>query len=139
MIYLFFIILAILLEGTVVSLPVVLDLLLIFFVLKKRSRVLVPAFFSGLALDIFRVRTLGITGVFFIVFIFLVFLYERKFEIATYPFVFFASFLGGAVYLHLFGYNNVFWQGVINSIVAVLLFKFSIFNSKFSMKSKFEN
>ena len=123
MIFLFFLILAILLEATLTSIPIVLDLLLVFFILKRKSRLLVYAFVSGMVLDIFRVRALGLTGIFFIVFILLVFLYEKKFEIATYPFVFFASFLGGIAYLVLFDYNSVFWQGLSSSIVAILLFK----------------
>lgn len=120
--FLFIIVFAVILEGTITSLPIVLDVLLVFFIVKKRSRLLLPAFFSGIALDIFRVRPLGLTGIFFIVFILLVFLYERKFETATYPFVFFSSFLGGALYLFLFGSGQVLGQPLVSSIVAVLIF-----------------
>jgi len=123
MIFLFFLILAILLEATLTSIPIVLDLLLVFFILKRKSRMLVYAFVSGMVLDIFRVRALGLTGIFFIVFILLVFLYEKKFEIVTYPFVFFASFLGGIGYLYLFSYGYVLEQALGGSIIAILMFK----------------
>jgi len=121
--YLFFLILAILLEATVISIPIVLDVLLVYFILSKKSRLLIFAFVAGIILDILRIRVLGLTSIFFMVFILLVFLYEKKFEIATYPFVFFAAFLGGIWYLLLFGYGYVLEQAVGGSMIAVLMFK----------------
>jgi len=140
MIFLVFLIFAILLEATVISTPIVLDLLLVFFILERKSRLLVNGFVSGMILDIFRLRVLGLTGIFFIVFILLVFLYEKKFEIATYPFVFFASFLGGVLYLWIFAHNHVFEQSIVSSIIAVLMFGgLRNFNKMSNLKSQNSN
>lgn len=121
--FLFFISLAILLEGTVTSIPIVLDVLLVFYILKRTSRIFIPAFISGIILDVFGVRTLGITSIFFIVFLFIVLQYARKFEISTYPFVFFASFAGGLTYLTIFRYHHILEQAIVSSLISVLLFK----------------
>jgi len=121
--FLFFIIVATLLEGTITSIPLVVLALLVFYILKRQSSIFTIAFVSGIILDILSVRTLGSSSAFFIAFIFIVLLYERKFEIATYPFVLFASFLGGTSYLLIFGYDHVLEQALANSLIAALLFR----------------
>src|SRR3989338_11445134 len=90
---------AVLLESTITSIPLVLDVLIVFYVLRRKSRLLIPAFIAGIILDIFQVRELGQTNIFLLLVVFLVFLYEKKFEITTSPFLFFSSFIGGGVYL----------------------------------------
>lgn len=119
---------AILLEGTITSIPIVLDVLLVFYILERKSRLFILALISGIILDVFGVRALGLTSIFLIAFIFIVLLYERKFEIATYPFVFFSSFLGSFMYLLLFGYNYLIQQAIVSSLFAVLLFSVVIPN-----------
>lgn len=128
--FLFFIIVAILVEATITPIPIVALVLLVFYIVKRSSQVFFPAFVSGIVLDIFSVRTLGLSSLFFIAFMFTVFLYERKFETQTITFVFFATFLGSLIYLKIFGYNNILFQSFINAIIGVLLFKFSISNLK---------
>ncbi|MEK7534705.1 MAG: hypothetical protein AAB600_05270 [Patescibacteria group bacterium] len=119
---------AILFEATITSIPIVLDVLLVFYILKRKSGIFITAFILGIILDVFMVRTLGLTSIFFIAFIFVVFLYERKFEIVTYPFVFFASFLGSLISLLLFGYNYLIQQAIVSSLFAVVLFRVVIPN-----------
>ncbi len=108
---------------TITTLPFILILLLCLAVVFKTSWVFVLAFFTGLFLDLSQVGVLGQSSIFFIIFIFLLFLYERKFEIQTLPFVFFAAFLGSLSYLLVFGYDHVFTQALVSGIVAILLFK----------------
>jgi len=138
--YLFFLILAILLEATVISIPIVLDVLLVYFILSKKSRLLIFAFVAGIILDILRIRVLGLTSIFFMVFILLVFLYEKKFEIATYPFVFFAAFLGGILYLLMLNYSYVLEQAVMGALIAAILFKLlnNIKNQKLNIKNTYQ-
>jgi cell shape-determining protein MreD len=82
------------------------------------------AFFFGIFLDLVSFKTLGSSSSFFIIFLFLVLLYQRKFEIATNTFVFFASLLGSFGYLILLGYNNnIILQAILSSIIGLLLFK----------------
>lgn len=114
---------AVLIEGVVISIPIVLDVIIIFFILKRSYWLFLPAFVSGIFLDVLSVRALGLSSLFFVLFIFIVALYERKFEIATYPFVFLSSFLGGFLYLLIFGYNHIVGQAIMSSLIAIVLFK----------------
>lgn len=122
---LFFLILifAILLEGIITSIPLVLDVLLVAYILKRKSSLFILALILGIVLDVFSVRTLGSSSIYFVSFLFIVFLYERKFEITTYPFILFSSFLGALFYLWIFGYDYVLLQSLASSLISVLLFK----------------
>lgn len=114
---------AVVLEGAVTTLPLVVLTLLVFSVVTKKQELLVVAFFSGLLLDIVRLSSLGQTSLFLLIFIFVVLLYDRKFEIQTLPFVAASSFLGSLAYLMIFVHNQIFMQALTSSIIALLLFK----------------
>lgn len=119
------------LEG-ITTLPLVLIVLLCLYIVFKRPMLFALAFFTGLFLDLFLLRTLGQTSLFFLIFLILVLLYERKFEIRTVPFVFVASFLGSLFYLLTYGSDYVFAQALVSSVIAVLLFQFVIPRVKMS-------
>lgn len=92
----------IILEGTVTFLPVTL-LLLIFLTVKKRETWIFPlAFLSGIFLDMFYLNNLGLTSLFFLTLVFLIFLYERKFVISSPFFVLFFSLIAGLTFMFLF-------------------------------------
>jgi len=113
---------SVLLEGTVTTLPLVLISLLC-FTLRKRSDSIFPiAFGAGLLLDLLRVRVLGLSSLFFILFLFLVLLYQRKYEINSYPFVAVSAFLGSLGFLGIFGGENSLMQSLISALLAVILF-----------------
>src|SRR5258706_10781636 len=86
------------LEGTVTTLPLVLIYLLCLTIWKRDAVVFPIAFVGGLLLDILVVRAIGVSSLFFVIFVFLALLYQRKYEINSYPFVAFASFLGSIVF-----------------------------------------
>lgn len=113
---------AIFISG-ITTIPVLLSLLVVCAVVFRKSWVFFLAFGLGFLLDLFLLRPLGQTGLFFSILILALFLYERKFETRTLTFVFFASFLGSIIYLMIFGYNNVLIQSALNAIVGVLFFK----------------
>lgn len=114
------------LESSITTLPLVFLTLLCFAVLTRKEWIFVIAFIAGLALDALSFRALGQSSLYFILYIFLVFLYERKFEISTKYFIFIASFLGSFGFLIIFSYNNLVLQSLISSIIGVLIF--SIFS-----------
>lgn len=87
------------------QLPLSLLFLLVFFAVTKSERAFLLAFFIGLLLDTLLIRTLGLTSLFFVVFLFLIHLYERKYEIKTLPFVLIALFFGVGIYGLLFDYH----------------------------------
>jgi len=123
------------LESSITTLPLVFLTLLCFAVLTRKDWIFVIAFIAGLALDALSFRALGQSSLYFILYIFLVFLYERKFEISTKYFIFIASFLGSFGFLIIFSYNNVVLQSLISSIIGVLIFSiFSRFHKNVEKK-----
>jgi len=123
------------LESSITTLPLVFLTLLCFAVLTRKDWIFVIAFIAGLALDVLSFRLLGQSSLYFILYIFLVFLYERKFEISTKYFIFIASFLGSFGFLIIFSYNNVVLQSLISSIIGVLIFSiFSRFHKNVEKK-----
>src|SRR5579859_116016 len=99
----FLLIIATFLEGTVTTLPLVLICLLCLTIFFRNLYLFIAAFFVGILLDAFALRELGETSIFFLLLIFLILLYQRKYEINSYPFVLIASFVGSLLYLLLFG------------------------------------
>jgi len=115
---------ALVLEATLTTIPFVFLILLCLLVLLRENWLFVFAFAFGIVLDLVSFKTLGTSSAFFVTFLFLVLLYQSKFEIATNAFVFFASFVGSFTYLLLLGYNNnIIFQAILSSIIGLLLFK----------------
>lgn len=117
-----FLTISVFLEAAWITLPITLCLLLVFYIMKKDSTVFFMAFIAGILLDLARVGSLGQSSIFFLTCLFIVFLYEKKFEIKTYAFVFFSSFLGSFVYLFLGGYNDIFLQSLVAAFLASIVF-----------------
>jgi rod shape-determining protein MreD len=113
--------LALFLEGTVTTLPLVLIVLLCLTIYRRDAIVFPLAFLAGIVLDILTVQTLGVSGLFFIVMFFMILLYQRKYEINSYPFVAAAAFLGSVGFLLVFG-RGTFFDAVINVFAGLLLF-----------------
>lgn len=113
----------ILVLSTLTTIPLIVVVLLCFTVISKKSWVLLAALIAGLLTDLFLVRTVGATALFLVGFTALVLLYQRRFEIQTAVFVGIASFLGSFFYLWFFGYQMVFIQAFINSLLSVLFFR----------------
>jgi rod shape-determining protein MreD len=126
------------LETSITTLPLVFLTLLCLAVLTRKEWIFIIAFIAGLALDVSSFRALGQSSLYFVLFIFLVFLYERKFEISTKYFILIASFLGSFGFLIIFSYNNLVLQSVFSSIIGVLIFAiFSRFHKDVEKNIKF--
>ena len=92
---------ALILEGTLTLLPIVFLILLFFAVSNKNQFIFPLAFISGTFLDLFSLRIIGTTSIFFLIFFFLIFLYERKFEIKSPWFFAIAGVFGSTLYFIL--------------------------------------
>ncbi len=110
-----------LLEGTITTLPLVLIVLLCGLIINKRRTVFYAAFVSGLLLDIFLLQTPGGSALFLLLFLYLILLYQKKYEINSYPFVAVSSFVGSYLYLFIFGHSNILPLAVISCIIAFVL------------------
>ena len=116
-------ILALILESTVTTLPLILISLLCFMVISKDNSLFIAAFIFGLLLDLALFKTPGLSSICLVIFLFLVLLYQNKFEIATNSFILVASFLGSLGFLLVLHYNNlVLFESIVSSLLALLLF-----------------
>src|ERR1035437_407735 len=113
---------ALILEASLTTIPFVFLILLCFLVLSRENWLFIFAFAIGLILDLVTFKTLGLSSIFFVTILFLVLLYQSKFEIATNAFIFFASLLGSFGYLLFLGYNNsLILQTILSSVIGLVL------------------
>lgn len=113
---------AIFLEGSITTLPLVLLVLLVMTVVSRQSFVFGVAFLCGVLLDLLTMRPVGQTSAVLVLFVLFVRLYERKFEIETVPFVLFASGLGTLLYGLLYGIPHLLLEVGVAMIGGVLFF-----------------
>ena len=104
-------------EGILTTLPLTLIFLLCLTVMKRQEWIFPLAFISGILLDIFAFRIIGITSLYFVSYVFLLLLYQRKYETATMPFVIIASFLGSIGYLLITGQSAAFLQAIVSTFI----------------------
>lgn len=107
----------------ITTIPFSIGLLAVSTVLFKKSWVFFLALGLGLFLDVISVRPLGYASLVLVAFVFLIRLYERKFEIQTTTFIFISSFLGSLFYLWLFGYQTVLLQAFITALISAIFFR----------------
>jgi cell shape-determining protein MreD len=116
--------LALVLEVSITTIPFIFLILLCLTVISRANWLFLLAFIFGLLFDLLAFKALGISSSFFVAFLFLVLLYQSKFEITTGYFVLVASFLGSFLFLLLQGYtNSIILQAILSSIIGLLLFK----------------
>ena len=113
---------AILLEATVLALPLVFILLLCYSILNRSGKVFLSAFAAGILLDLFTARLLGSTSIYFLVILALLLLYQRKYEIKSYLFVVISSFVGSYTYLIIFMGEAPILAALLSSVLAVIIF-----------------
>lgn len=104
------------------ALPLTLIFLLCLTVMKRQEWIFLLAFIAGILLDVFTFRPFGLTSLYFVCFVFLMLLYQRKYETATMPFVAIAAFLGSYGYLVVIGQPAMFLQAIISTIIASIAF-----------------
>ena len=114
---------ALFLESSATSLPLVLLVLIPLTVIYRNYTVFILAFIFGIILDIFTFKTVGISSLFFISVIFLILIYEKKFEINTSYFVILASFLSSFFFLLFLGNSNIIAGSLVSVLIGVLIFQ----------------
>ena len=115
---------ALILESSATTIPLILLVLLCSAVIFRQNWIFVLGFIFGLLFDLMVLRNAGLSSAFFVLFLFLVLLYQSKFEIATNAFIFFASLLGSFFYLVLIGYHDgLILEAIVSSLIGLLLFR----------------
>ena len=127
-------VLALIIESSLSTIPLVLLVLLSATVISKNNFVFFLAFIFGVLLDLMTLKTVGTSSIFFEIFVFLILLYQSKFEITTNNFIIVASFLGSICYLLSFGFTtHIIFEPIVSTILGVIIFliiKHFIFNDK---------
>jgi cell shape-determining protein MreD len=116
--------LALVFEVSLTTIPFIFLVLLCLLVIFRENWLFAMAFIFGLLFDFLSFKTVGISSLFLVLILFLVLLYQSKFEITTAYFVAIASFLGSLLFLMLQGYtHSIILQAILSSIIGLLLFK----------------
>ena len=111
------------LQGSLFSFPLVFVFLTNFAIKEKKNIVFPLAFILGLILDSFYLRTLGTTSLFFLIFLFALFSYAKKFEIDNISFIFVSSFLGSMALFLIFKDSSILIKSFIVAIFTVFVSK----------------
>jgi cell shape-determining protein MreD len=114
---------AIIVESALTTLPLVLLVLLAIMSLFKNNFVFTLAFIFGILLDLLTLKTVGATSMFFVCFMFLILLYQSKFEIATNTFIIVASFLGSFCFLVInANSSDLILESIVSTLLGLLIF-----------------
>lgn len=122
---------SIFLEATFISIPLSLSIILCLTIIAQ-EKALIISFLAGLLIDILSVHRLGSTSFLFLVFSCLIILYQRKYEINSYPFVLVSSFIGSVIYLFLLGRSSLIiaFLGSAFTLLLFILSKITILKTK---------
>ena len=110
------------LQITSTFLPLTFIILLVWSIETDSITPFILAFFAGCLLDIFLLRIVGTTALYYLAVLLLVFLYERKFEVRSIQFVFFLSLVSTLFYFFIFHGSFQIVESLICSAFGVLLF-----------------
>jgi len=124
-IFLLSLLVAVLLEITFSSLPFTVIVLILMLFFKKDDYIYYVFFIVGFLMDILLLRNLGLTSFFYLCTIGVVYLYRRKFETTSFPFVVFISFFSSFFYLLMFSDKLIFLQSVFSMFVSIISFMFA--------------
>lgn len=100
------------LETSFFSFPLVLGGILLLSVLYKEYWIFLVAFVMGILLDVLMFQVAGGSSLFFTVLLGVLFLYERKYEIQSMPFVTIFTFLASLIYGFIFHEQHVFLEAI---------------------------
>ena len=126
---------AVFLESTIITVPLTLLIILFASVTLKNNDVFILAFISGLLIDILTLGTIGLTSAFYVLFVMLIFLYQKKFEIESLSFVTLSAFIGSVVYLFLTYSNHLILESIFATFI--MLLSFFIFKKTIKKASKY--
>src|SRR3990167_2245731 len=136
-IFVILILISTIIQASATTLPLVILFFLYAAVVAKKTWIFPMAFLAGLVLDVLLLNPLGGTSIFLVILLFVVLLYDKKFDIQTFPFVFLASFIGSLIYfiaiLHI---PNIFTQAIISAVISTSAFFLLVALNKIDMKKR---
>lgn len=115
------ILLSVIFEASVTSIPLTLAALVLFSFFLKKESAFTLAFLSGILLDLLSFQITGISSVFFLFSLFVVYLYQTKIEQSS-IFLFIASFIAGVLYLFVIKGSFSIFASLVSSLLVFILF-----------------
>ncbi len=135
--FVIFIFILTLLQGSVTTLPLVTLFFINAAVVEKKTWIFPASFLTGLVLDVLLFNPLGKTSLFLVIFLFIILLYDKKFDIQTFPFVFLASFVGSSIYFIVIGHiPNIFIQAITSAVISTSAFWILVVFNKLDIKER---
>lgn len=122
MLIIIFFLAALILESTFTTVPLLFTVLTVYTIFKKQTRFFYAGFAGGIILDSLTVRVLGSSSAFFVIWLYLILLYDKKYEIRSSLFVCLSIFIGSTLYLYIFKYNYIFLNALIASAAGIVLY-----------------
>ena len=118
--YIFYIMLfiATYLEGTLTTVPLVLAIAIPYAVSTREESIFFAVFLSGIFLDLLSGQTIGFSSFYFLCSIFALLLYQRKYEIASYPFIALSTAVLSVLYLLIFVHTYILLQTFTSVVIA---------------------
>ncbi len=119
------------LETSFFSFPLVLGGILLLSVLYKEYWIFLVAFVIGILLDVLMFQVAGGSSLFFTVLLGVLFLYERKYEIQSMPFVTIFTFLASLIYGFIFHEQHEFLEAImVTVLIAGVFYGLSLISSQ---------
>ncbi|HEV2339919.1 MAG TPA: hypothetical protein VGT05_04120 [Patescibacteria group bacterium] len=131
---LIFLVCLLLVQTTLIALPLVLESLIVVAVVFQKEWIIFIAFCIGLLQDMMLLQNLGQSSLFFLFTLGILFLYSRKFEVNTIPFVFFFSLFAISTDLLLFSRGSFLPKLLLATFTTFVMFFFCNFLSHFFLK-----
>lgn len=109
--------LALVVESTIIKLPLVLAVLIVLCADSKKLWVFPVGFGMGILVDILAFQIVGRTSLLFTIIAAAIFLYQRRFEVRTVQFVFFFTTIASFIALSISGVALPIMQAMLTGVV----------------------
>ena len=113
---------SLILESSITTIPLILLVLLVSTVVIKDDIVFLLAFIFGILLDVLTFKTIGLSSAFFTFLVFLILIYEKKFEINTLSFIALSTLLSSFLFLIFFQRGNIIVQSLVSTAIGLIFF-----------------
>ncbi len=115
------IIISVFLQSTLSTIPIIIPILVYYFIFSKKMNAFGMALVSGIFIDIFLLNPIGATSLFLTIILFIISLYSKKFEIQTPIFLVLITFISTLIYSFLFSPDSSFQKAIFNIALALLI------------------
>lgn len=117
---------ALILDSTLISLPLVAALCILMYLLYNDLATLIIIFVSGIIIDSLSLQTIGSTSLFLLLTCLVIYIYKNIFELKDMRLVVLFLFLSTYIYALIFGYSsNIFIYLILFALAQSLVYYFT--------------